>query len=62
LKVEIVSSEVKYILTYDELCKALKIRSGEGVDFIDLKLDPPNEKVIITQVESVEAYTEKKIE
>lgn len=51
MNVEVKSSEVEYTITYTELCKLLKIPDSKDIDFLDLKLDPTNELVIINQIE-----------
>ena len=51
MNVEVKSSEVEYTITYTELCKLLKIPDTKDIDFLDLKLDPSNELVIINQIE-----------
>jgi len=51
MNVEVKSSEVEYTITYTELCKLLKIPDSEDTDWLDLKIDPSNELVIINQIE-----------
>lgn len=51
MKVEVKSSEVEYSITYTELCKLLKIPDTSETDWLDLKIDPSNELVIINQIE-----------
>lgn len=51
MKVEVKSSEIEYSITYTELCDLLKIPDTKDVDFLDVKLDPSNELVIINQIE-----------
>ena len=51
MQVEVKSSEVEYSITYTELCKMLKIPDTKDIDFLDLKLDPSNELIIINQIE-----------
>jgi len=51
MKVEVKSSEIEYTITYTELCKMLKIPNTEKTDWLDLKIDPSKELVIINQIE-----------
>jgi len=51
MNVKIKSSEIEYTITYTELCKMLKIPDTKDTDWLDLKIDPQNELVIINQIE-----------
>lgn len=59
MKVEIKSSEVEYTITYTELCKMLKIPDTKDTDWLDLKIDPTNELVIINQIEPTDLIRPK---
>lgn len=59
MKVNVISQEVYYTISYDELCKAFKIPSNRHIDFVDLKLDPTKELIILDQIEPIDVARPK---
>ena len=51
MNVEVTSEEVHYTITYDELCKMFKIPDADRIDFLEVKIDEHNEKIILSQIE-----------
>ena len=51
MKVDVVSEHIKYSITFDELCKVLKIPSTKEIDFLDMTIDTNKELIILEQVE-----------